>query len=211
MEEVRDRDQLFRPDYGTYDDTINTIRKENLEFLISIEEDKGFPSHREIGYFADLRRQPHHIVLHHTAQRRSYDKEVMDLEPLLRRAVAQGRLDPELAILYLKFQNDPDKGTYETLTTWQYQHPFLPEKMNNAIWSIQLSNSEKAEIDELRTQWYADRVGDIEEKASYLKKSSIPFIFTSVNKSVAQLSEELTADEAVDMYLMFTDNMKTIE
>ncbi|MGB6035430.1 MAG: hypothetical protein WBG42_04120, partial [Cryomorphaceae bacterium] len=76
MNEIRDRDQLFRPDYENYDDTINALRIINLNRILEITEAQRFPAQIEMGYSENLRTQPHHIVLQHTAQRRSYDKSV---------------------------------------------------------------------------------------------------------------------------------------
>ncbi|MEM9053149.1 MAG: hypothetical protein AAGC47_13935, partial [Bacteroidota bacterium] len=210
MEEIADRDQLFRPDYDNYDDTINAIRIENLGRLVELESQIGFPSHKEIGFSENQRRQPHHIVLHHTAQRRSYDKEVMDLEPLLRKAVAEGRLDPELAILYMKFQDDQDKGRYENYSTWQYRHPLLPDSMNSAVWVPKLESTDREEVNAIRAEWYADSIEDIETKVNYKENSSWPFLFTSISKSKANLHQDLTAEEAVEQYLLFTAEMKMV-
>jgi hypothetical protein len=211
MNEIRDRDQLFRPDYDNYDDTINTLRIINLNRILEITEAQRFPSQIEIGYSENLRTQPHHIVLHHTAQRRSYDKTITDLEPILRKAVKKGRLDPELGIEYLKFQDDPEYGRLETYSTWQYSHPLLPDSMNYAIWVPKFSNSDLEEINEIRQERYADSIEDIQIKAKFLDSSDWPFLFTSVKKSVANLSEDLTAEEAVEQYLLFTNGMKKVD
>jgi hypothetical protein len=196
MNEIRDRDQLFRPDYENYDDTINTLRIINLNRLLEITEAQRFPAQMEMGYSENLHTQPHHIILHHTAQRRSYDKSVMDLEPIIRVAVKKGRLDPELGIEYLKFQDDPEYGRLETYSTWQYSHPLLPDSMSYAIWVPKLSSSD---------------LEDIQTKAKFLENTDWPFLFTSVKKSVAELSEDLTAEEAVEQYLLFTDGMRKVE
>jgi hypothetical protein len=87
--EIQARDQLFRPMYETHDDTINSNRKINLKRILELTDSDGFPSQVELGYDNYLRRQPHDIVLHHTAQRRSYDKSVIDLEPILKSAVGK--------------------------------------------------------------------------------------------------------------------------
>ncbi len=211
MIEIRDRDQLFRPDYENYDDTINALRILNLNRILEITEAQRFPAQMEMGYSENLRTQPHHIVLHHTAQRRSYDKSVMDLEPIIRVAVKKGRLDPELGIEYLKFQDDPEYGRLETYSTWQYSHPLLPDSMSYAIWVPKLSSSDLEEINEIRRERYADSIEDIQTKAKFLENTDWPFLFTSVKKSVAELSEDLTAEEAVEQYLLFTDGMRKVE
>ena len=210
MEEIANRDRLFRADYDNHDDTINTIRIKNLERLLELESQMGFPSHKEIGFSENQRRQPHHIVLHHTAQRRSYDKGVMDLEPMLRKAVSEGRLDPELAILYMKLQDDQDKGRYENYSTWQYRHPLLPDSMSSTIWAPNLESTERDEINSIRREWYADSIEDIETKVNYKENSSWPFLFTSISKSKANLLQDLTAEEAVEQYLLSTAEMKML-
>lgn len=211
ISKIHDRDQLFRPDHQNYDDTINAIREENLDRLLELVEEQQLPAQKELGYAQNLRTHPHHIVLLHTAQRRSYDKSITDLEPIIRKAVKQGRLDPELAIRYMKLQDDKEKGRFETYATWQYTHPLLPDSMNYAIWIPKLSDSEKAEINEMRAEWYADSIEDIQKKMAFSESSDWPYLFTSVNKSVVNLPEDLTAEEAIEQYLMFTDGMRRIE
>lgn len=206
MEAIRDRDQLFRPDYENYDDTINSLRIINLNRILEITEAQGFPAQKEIGFSEYLRTQPHHIVLHHTAQRRSGDKSIPDLEPIIRVAVQNGRLDPELGIEYLKFQNDEEYGRLETYSTWRYSHPLLPDSMNHAIWVPKFSKSELAEINQIRAERYADSIEDIQTKAAFLETTDWPFLFTSVKQSVANLSEDLTPEEAVELYLLFTSD-----
>jgi hypothetical protein len=206
MNEIKARDQLFRPDYQNYDDKINASRMINLNRIIEITEAQRFPAQMEMGYSENLRTQPHHIVLHHTTQRRSYDKSVMDLEPIIRVAVKKGRLDPELGIEYLKFQDDAEYGRLETYSTWQYRHPLLPDSMSYAIWVQKFSKSELEEINQIRQERYADSIEAIQTKAKFLDATDWPFLFTSVKKSIANLPEDLTADEAVEQYLLFTSD-----
>jgi hypothetical protein len=164
----------------------------------------------EMGYSENLRTQPHHIVLHHTAQRRSVDKSVTDLEPTIRVAVKKGRLDPELGIQYLKFQEDEEYGRIETYSSWQYKHPLLPDSMSNGLWVLKLSDSEREEINQNRKERYADSIEDIQTKSAFLESTDWPFIFTSVNKSVANISDQISGEEAVEQYLRFTEGMKTL-
>ncbi|MFT6998056.1 MAG: hypothetical protein ACJAQ4_001815 [Cryomorphaceae bacterium] len=206
MIEIGELDQLFRPDYDNYDDTINALRMINLNRILEITEAQLFPAQMEMGYSENLRTQPHHIVLHHTTQRRSADKSVTDLEPAIRVAVKKGRLDPELGMQYLKFQEDAEYGRIEIYSTWQYSHPLLPDSMNYAIWVPKLSSSELEEINQIRAERYADSIEDIQTKSMFLESTDWPFILTSVNKSVANISEDITAEEAVEQYLMFTSD-----
>lgn len=206
MIEIGERDQLFRSDYENYSDTINALRVINLNRLLEITEAQLFPAHMEIGYSENLRTQPHHIVLHHTTQRRSADKSVLDLESTIRLAVKKGRLDPELGIQYLKFQEDEEYGRIETYSSWQYKHPLLPDSMSSGLWVLKLSNSELEEINQIRAERYADSIEDIQTKSAFLESTDWPFIFTSVNKFVANISEDITAEEAVEQYLLFTSD-----
>lgn len=197
MEEIHRKDQLFRPDYDQYDDTINSIRKENLKAIYDLSEQQGFPSHFELGYNRSLQGQPHHIVLHHTAQRRSYDKSVIDLEPLFIEAINEGRLDPERAIYYLNFQNDVGKGPFEVYAFTKFSHPTFSDSVARQLWLPIHSESYVMKADSVRQQFFASFLSSIPSKASYLSQSSLPFLFSSVRTSVFQLSPELSAEEAL--------------
>ncbi|MEL6390098.1 MAG: hypothetical protein AAFQ02_08030 [Bacteroidota bacterium] len=206
--EIYERDQRFRPMYDTHDDTINANRKLNLSRILAITETNGFPSHLELGYQPDLRGQKHHIVVHHTAQRRSKDKTTMDLEPILLEAVHGGRLDPENAIYYMNFQNDREKGPFEVCSMWQFYHPLLPDSLNQQLWSPDLSPEGISKANEVRRQWYASSIEDIITKANYLSTANRPFIFSSVRRSVVNLSDEFDQQTALEQYNMIASVMK---
>jgi len=205
--EIHDRDQLFRPMYETHDDTINSNRKINLKRILELTDSDGFPSQVELGYGKYLRRQPHDIVLHHTAQRRSYDKTVIDLEPILKSAVENGRFDPEQAIFYLNFQNDPEKGKFEAYSSWQYNHPILPDSLNNKVWFPKLSEEQLSQVDEKRKEWFANSISNIKTKTNFLNNNDLPFIFGSVKKSTVNFPNEFDKETALEQYNGITSSM----
>lgn len=205
--EIHNRDQLFRPMYETHDDTINSNRKINLKRILDFADSNGFPSQVELGYSKYLRNQPHDIVLHHTAQRRSYDKTVIDLEPILKSAVKNGRFDPEQAIFYLNFQNDREKGVFEVYSTWQYRHPLLPDSLNNKVWLPKLDEEQILKANQKRKELFANSLADITRKANFLNKSELPFIFSSVKKSTANLRDDFDKETALEQYGLFTFQM----
>lgn len=205
--EIYDRDQLFRPMYETHDDTINSNRKINLKRILEVTDSGGFPSQVELGYSNYLRRQPHDIVLHHTAQRRSYDKTVIDLEPILKSAVVNGRFDPEQAIFYLNFQNDQEKGKFEVYSSWQHQHPLLPDSLNNKVWFPKLSKEQTLMVNAKRKEWFANSISDIKTKGKFLSESGLPFIFSSVRKSIGNMPNDFDKATALEQYKMATFHM----
>jgi len=198
---------MFRPMYDTHDDTINANRKINLKRILELADSNGFPSQVELGYSDYLRSQPHDIVLHHTAQRRSYDKTVVDLEPILKTAVQNGRFDPEQAIFYLNYQDDKEKGRFEVYSSWQYKHPLLPDSLNNKVWFPKLDEQQLTIVNDKRKEWYANSITDIITKANFLNKSGLPFIFTSVRKSIGNLHNDFDKTTALEQYELFTMRM----
>jgi hypothetical protein len=208
FKEIHERDQLFRPMYDTHDDTINANRKINVERILALTDSLGFPSHMELGYADDLRGQMHDIVLHHTAQRRSYDKSVVDLEPILFKAVNTGRFDPETAIFYLNFQNDLEKGKFEVYPTWEFKHYSLPDSLNNKVWLTKLDNQQMIDANNKRAEWGANSLEAIATKAIFVAKSNLPFIFTSVRKSIMALDESLDMESALMQYHAFSQQME---
>jgi hypothetical protein len=205
--EILERDQQFRPMYETHDDTINANRKINLKRILEITDKKGFPSHQELGYTKYLKRQNHDIVLHHTAQRRSGDKTVMDLEPLLKEAVNKGRFDPERAIFYLNFQNDLEKGIFEVYSSWQYMHPLLPDSLNKKVWFPNLNEIQLKKANAKRKEWHANNINDIALKVIFLTNHDLPFLFSAVSKTEAHLSDEYDKETVLEQYLSITKNM----
>jgi len=205
VDEIFERDQLFRPMYDTHNDTINANRIINMNRIISLTDSIGFPSQIELGYTKSLRGQNHYIVLHHNAQKRSGDKNVLDLEPLLCKAVDEGRFDPEKAIFYLNFQNDVDKKNFEVYSTWQYKQPLLPDSLNNKIWLPDLTTEAVKNANKVRSKWNADKLEQIAIKSDFLTKSDFPFIFTSVMRSTGNMPSDLSIEEAIEQYKMMTE------
>lgn len=205
--EINKRDQLFRPMYDTHDDTINANRKINLKRILELDSTNGFPSQVELGYSNYLRRQPHDIVLHHTAQRRGYDKSVVDLEPILQTAVKNGRFNPEQAIFYLNFQKDTEKGLFEVYSSWQYKHPDLPDSLNNKVWFPKLDKEQISKINKKRKDWSASSLADISTKTNFLNRSGLPFIFSSVRKSILNMPRDVDQEEVLEQYKMITSFM----
>jgi hypothetical protein len=208
FKEIQERDQLFRPMYETHDDTINANRIINMNRILELTELRGFPSQIELGFTESLWGQNHDIVLHHTTQRRSRDKEIMDLEPVLFEAVNKGRFDPERAIFFLNMQNDLDKRNFETYSTWQHVHPLLPDSLNNKIWLPNLNKEQEILANEIRMLWKADKLEDIAAKSNFKAKNNLPFIFTSVRKSIGNMSDEYDLQKALEQYKMATSWMK---
>lgn len=203
---IWERDQLFRPMYDTHGDTIQANRIINMNRILSITDSLGYPSQIELGFRKSLRGQNHDVVLVHTSQRRGSDKNIIDLEPILCKAVNEGRLDPEQAISYLSFQNDMDKRDFQVYSTWQYRHHLLPDSLNNKIWLVNLNKDEYERANVLRKKWNADQLGDIATKSLFISRSNIPFIFTSVMTFVETMPTELTLEEALEQYKMTTSD-----
>lgn len=200
MKRINERDQLFRPHYDTHMDTIEKIRKENLNRIFDFTRNKEFPGHQEMGYSRNLKEQPHHIVLYHTTQRRSQDKKVDRIDDLLREAVYGGKLDPEQAISYLRYQNDMGAGPYEIYTVFQVQHPLLPDSLQNKSWEKTYDQSIRKKADSVRNTWLANSMQEMSVKAKYLKSAEHPFIFSGIHREIYQLPLEMSKKEVMERY-----------
>ena len=210
FKEIEKRDQLFRPMYDTHYDTINANRIINMNRITSLTDSIGFPSHIELGYTANLVAQKHDIVLLHTAQTRSRDKTIIDLEPLLYNAVTEGRLDPVRAIFYLSMQNDLDKESFVVYAADQLKHHLLPDSLNSKIWVPDLDSAQTSNANKTRNKWYADLLDDITLKRNFKNRTSMPFIFTSVRTTMGYLPSHLNQEEALEQYKLGTSWMKQI-
>ena len=206
--EIEKRDQLFRPMYDTHDDTITANRIININRVLQLTDSIGYPSHIELGYDESLFGQKHDIALIHTAQRRSNDKSVLDLAPLLSKGVKDGRLDPENAIFFISMQNDKEKEAFEVYETWQLQHYLLPDSLNSKIWMRDLDASSIIRANNIRRSWNADSLEDILLKTDFLVKNKLPFIFTSVRTSVSHMPDYYDLEKALDQYRLGTSGMK---
>ena len=203
---IWERDQLFRPMYDTHGDTIQANRMINMNRILSITDSLGFPSQIELGFRKSLRGQNHDVVLVHTSQRRSKNKNIIDLEPILCKAVNEGRFDPEQAISYLHFQNDKDKRNFEVYSTWQYKYHLLPDSLNNKIWLVNLNKEEYDRANKIRKKWNADQLDDIATKSEFISKSNIPFIFTSVMTFIENMPTDFTLEKALKQYKIATSD-----
>lgn len=205
VKEIFVRDQMYRPDYDNYDSLIYNNLITNLRWIIEKTISNNFPAHQELGYSYNLRGEGHLLVLHHAAQRRSYDKSMIDLEPILYEAVLSGRLDPEAAIQYMAYQND--KLDFKNVTVWQFHHSQLPDSLNSIYWISDVPYESNA--DSTRMKWLACTISDAEKKAQYLSENlSSEFIFTSVHKSEGYIDEKLNLEQALATYHSLTTEKK---
>lgn len=206
VREVFYRDQMYRGNYDVQDSNLYNNLIINLKWILAKTRESKFPAQQELGYKSMFIGQEHHLVLHHATQRRSYDKSLIDLEPLLLQAVLTGRLDPELAIQYMIFQNDDLR--FKNLTVWQYEHGLLPDSLKTIYWSPKKTDNAK-EIDSVRNSWHACSMADAERKVEYLSENlSSSFIFTSVNKAEGNIDESLNKNDAFDTYKLLTKDKK---
>jgi len=208
FKEMLERDQLFRPMYESHDDTIKANEIINFRRISELTNSSGFPSQIELGFSEYFRNQDHDIVLHHLSQRRSRDKTVVDLEPILFKAVQEGRFDPEGAIFYLNYQNDIEKGMFEVYATEQIKHPLLPDSLCDKIWLPDLSDEQIVMANNKRKEWNANTLEEIAAKTDFLSKSKLPFIFSSVRKTIGNLRDDFDKETALEQYNMFTEYLK---
>jgi len=194
--------------YDTHNDTIQANRMINMNRILSITDSVGFPSQIELGFRKSLRGQNHDPVLLHTSQRRSGNKNIIDVEPILCKAVNEGRFDPEQAIYILHFQNDKNKSDFEDYPTWQYKHHLLPDSLNNKIWLVNLNKEKYERANEIRKKWNADQLDDIATKSDFMSRSNTPFLFTSVMTFIENMPTDLTLEEALEQYKMTTSDKK---
>lgn len=211
MDSIKEKDQLFRSLYNTHMDTIEKIRKENLQRIFNLTTPKGLPSHYELGYPDNLRDQDYLVVLHHTAQMRSQDKGIFKLDSLLYQRVNTGRLDPELAIQYLAYQNDPGEGPFEVYPIIQLKHPLLPDSLQKKLWRRKLTQQEKVKANSIRWKWSANSLDNIVTKAQFIERTKHPFIFSSVNRAIFMLREDLDKEQIMDQYKGYMEILTPLE
>lgn len=211
---IMKKDQLYRPHYDEFDEIIKENEKSNLQQILSFTEQYGFPSQIELGYREDLNGQDHNIVLIHVTRRRAKDKSIMNLKNLMRNAVDAGRMDPEAAVAYIYYQkDDSDSSDYMHLSQyWVYTHDALPDSLKTKIMRDPGIPKEVKAHNELREKWYATTLTERKEKLHFLKKTKLPFIFSSVNRNMNTIDFTflIPEDELLDKYESMTKGMEII-
>lgn len=214
FEGILKKDQLHRPHYDEFDSIIEVIEKANMQQIISYSEAYGFPSQIKLGYTEELYFQDHHIVLLHNARRRAQDKSVMNLKNMMRSAVDEGRLDPETALTFLYYQKDiSDSAYYLPLSQyWVYTHDALPDSLKTKIMRDPGSLEEVKAHNDFREKWYATTLTERKEKLHFLKKTKLPFIFSSVirNMNTLDFTSLINKDEIAEKYNAMTRGMEKI-
>jgi len=208
------KDQLYRPHYDEFDSIIEVNEKSNLQQINSYSETYGFPSQVKLGYPDDLLSQGHHIVLLHTAQRRAKDKSVMNLKTVMRNAVDAGKIDPEAALQFIFHQKDEsDSVHYMHLSQyWVYTHDALPDSLKTKIMRDPGSPQEIKAHNDFREKWHATTLNEGKEKLQFLKKTKLPFIFSSINQNMNTIdfSSLIKQGELLDKYEAMTRGMEII-
>ncbi len=211
---IMKKDQLYRPHYDEFDEIIYKNEKSNLQQILTFTEQYGFPSQIELGFRENLNGQEHHIVLLHVARRRARDKSIMNLKTLMRNAVDEGRFDPETALTHLYYQKDEsDSADYMHLSQyWVFTHDALPDSLKTKIMRDPGSPEEVKAHNELREKWYATTLTERKEKLHFLKKTKLPFIFSSINSNMNTMdfTSLIPEDEIDEQYKHITKGMEII-
>ena len=110
--EMVNRDQEFRGNYKSFQDTIKKIDKENITKFVELIDKHGFPSEEMLG----LQNGPysdenyyHFIVWHHMKNWKA-DNTLVDIRFMLIEAVKNGKLSPEQAAEYLNLSESQMGG-----------------------------------------------------------------------------------------------------
>jgi Icc-related predicted phosphoesterase len=132
------RDQLFRKkagSYSVYGDTIREIDSLNMTMIISLISKQGLPGERDIGAIDFSGKQGYDIVLHHHSQKRSNNKNLIDLIPILTTQVLEGRIEPNKCAHYLEMQDDGfSTGVFQVqcyVYNEKYSGMFVPDYSEN--------------------------------------------------------------------------------
>lgn len=214
FEGILKKDQLYRPHYDEFDSIIEVNEKSNMQQIISYSEAYGFPSQIKLGYPEDLVSQGHHIVLLHVARRRAEDKSIMNLKNMMKSALDAGRLDPEVALTYLYYQKDEsDSAKFLPLSQyWVFKHDALSDSLNSIVRRDSGNPAEVKAHNEFREKWFTTTLTKRKEKLHFLKKTKLPFIFSSVNRNMNTIdfSFLISEDELPEKYEAMTRGMETI-
>ena len=96
------------------------------------------------------------------------------------------------------------KGNFEVYSSWQYKHHLLPDSLNKKVWFSRLNKEQVATANEKRKEWFANSISEIKTKSNFLNTSRLPFIFTSVRKSIGYLRDDFDKKTALEQYRMIT-------
>jgi len=128
--------------------------------------------------------------------------------------VDAGRLDPEAALTFLYYQKDKsDSAHFLSLGQyWVYTHDALPDNLKTKIMRDPGSPEEIKAHNDFRKKWYATTLNERKEKLHFLKKTKLPFIFSSINRNMNTIdfSSLIKEDELLQKYEAMTKGMETI-
>lgn len=135
------KDQYFRKkegSYKVYGDTIEKIDDENIAFLLKLMEENRFPGEDDIGVENIRGGKGYDIVLLHHMQRRSKNKNLINITSHLINLLKEGKLPPNTASSWMSFRNGGyNSGTGEVVNfiieetgeeTKFYKAKYTPEK-----------------------------------------------------------------------------------
>lgn len=111
LDELYARDQFFRQAKGglrVHGDTIRKIEDNNVAFLLETIKEHGYPGEDLIGVADTLEQLPRFSIV---IQRQTKARNGYNFEPILKEAVQQGRIRPEVAAYLLEQQG---YGTFKS-------------------------------------------------------------------------------------------------
>lgn len=187
INDLHTRDQLFRIKEGSYEkygDTIRKLDSINMDYLISLVSRGGLPGEKEIGARDFNSGQGYDIVFHHHNQKRSRNRKLLNITPILVNQVKEGRIEPNKCAIWLEYQSGEfTAGVFDVLRV------SFDGKLSN-YYAPPYSKEKKLLIDEYRKWISLEPIEDYYKKIHFVASSNVNKFKFDIHPGTLEVNSE---------------------
>ncbi|RAU81504.1 hypothetical protein [Pontibacter arcticus] len=177
LDELYARDQYFRQAEGglrVYGDTLRKIEADNVKKLLSWVDKYGYPGEALIGVADTLEQLPRFSIV---MQRQTKASRGYDFTPVLRKAVHEGRLAPQVAAYLMDVREGDSKYKSRALVKVNCTNPEECEKDKKlraakGYLVEKMSKKELKQVDEERAQLGLETLSEYRDKIRFNLKDN---------------------------------------
>jgi len=171
------KDQYFRKkegSYKVYGDTIEKIDDENIAFLLKLMEKNRFPGEDDIGVENIRGEKGYDIVLLHHMQRRSKNKNLINITSHLINLLKEGKLPPNTASSWMSFHNGGYNSGTEEVVNFNIEETGIETK----FYKTKYTPEQKEQREKIRKELCLEPLENYYKKLIYkIENPNSPYAF----------------------------------
>ncbi len=190
-------DQFFRKkkgSYATYGDTISKIDDSNMDVILSLYKQHGFPSQKLVGVYQGFNYKSIYIMIIHN-QVGMRDVQYYDFTKILLQSLKSGKLDARMVSQLVTGSTGVDNYGFMESGLIQYALETNKKIYNYSKWGfLRITKEQEKQINGRRQELGLGSIGDARKKAAYTMKDKRFNLNESAGKKIFTFSKDRAGD-----------------